>query len=203
MVEEMYEEEMKDDPKEGGAGGDAKNPNPSSSGYASEGQRRHGGASGEDGGGGERKPTRAQLLVHDAGSLASVVGVGSSRDQQSLSFGMMDHLDFDAYNDGDQVAAARGQGLGGGGGTGVTLTLGLQQQHGDVPHAGVNVAFAAPAAAHEFLFMAGGEQQQMVAGDGTHGHHGQFGAGMEGDAASHYHRSLSATGFQLLHDLAG
>uniref|UniRef100_A0A0A9F5Q5 Uncharacterized protein n=1 Tax=Arundo donax TaxID=35708 RepID=A0A0A9F5Q5_ARUDO len=197
MVEEMYAEEMKD--PQDGAGGNVKNPNPSSNSYASEGQE-HGGASGEDGGG-ERKPTRAQLLVHDAGSLASVVGVGS-RDQQNISFGMMDHLDFDAYNDDGHAAAPRGHGLGGAG-TGVSLTLGLQQQHADDPQGGVNVAFAAaPSAAHEFLFMAGGEHQ-MVAGGGVHGHHGQFGAGMEGDAASHYHRSLSATGFQLLHDLAG
>uniref|UniRef100_A0A0A9HFM2 Homeobox domain-containing protein n=1 Tax=Arundo donax TaxID=35708 RepID=A0A0A9HFM2_ARUDO len=185
MVEEMYVEEMKG-PQEG-AGGNARNPNPSR-GYASE-EQRHGGASGEDGGG-ERKPTRAQLL-HDAGSLASVVSIGS-RDQQSLNFGMINHLDFDAYND-DHAAAAGRHGFGGGG-TGVSLTLGLQQ-HDDDPHGDVNVAFAAaPSGSHEFLFMAGGEQQQMAAGGGVHGHHGQFGAGMEGN---------SATGFQFLHDLAG
>ncbi|XP_062205310.1 homeobox protein BEL1 homolog [Phragmites australis] len=196
MVEEMYAEEMKD-PQEG-ACSNAKNTYPS--GYSSDGQG-HAGASGEDGG--ERKPTRAQLL-HDAGSLASVVSIGN-RDQHNLNFGMMDHLDFDAYND-DEHAAAGGHGFGTG--TGVSLTLGLQQ-HAD-PHGagGVNIAFAsAPATAHEFLFMAGGEQQAMVAGGAVHpGDHGQFGAGMESDAvaASHYHRGLSAaTGFQLLHDLAG
>ncbi|RCV44055.1 hypothetical protein SETIT_9G343300v2 [Setaria italica] len=201
MVEEMYAEEMKDPQQEGGACSNANsNANNPSSYSASELGQGRGGASGEDGA--ERKPTRAQL-VHDAGSLASVVSIGSSsRDPQNINFGMMDgHLDFGAYN--DDHATGTGHGFGGG----VSLTLGLQQHAGDDPHGGVNVAFAAaPSAAHEFLFMAGGEhQQQMVAAGSVHGHHqGQFGAGMEGDAASHYHRGLSAaTGFQLLHDLAG
>ena len=205
---------MKDPQQEGG--GACSNANTSS--YASElGQQQlgHGGASGVDGGGGERKPTRAQL-VHDAGSLASVVSIGSSRqDQQqqisSINFGMMDHLDFDAYNDDPAAAGGPAGGFGGGGSGGVSLTLGLQQ-HADDPHGYVNIAFAAaPSAAHEFLFMAGGVEQQMVAGGAVHpshghGHHGQFSGGMQGDgvASSHYHRGLNAaTGFQLLHDLAG
>ncbi|OEL22440.1 Homeobox protein BEL1-like protein [Dichanthelium oligosanthes] len=196
MVEEMYSEEMKD-PQEAAAGAACSNANnranPSGYGASELGQGR----GGEDGG--ERKPTRAQL-VHDAGSLASVVSIGSSsRDPQNINFGMMDgHLDFGAYND-DHAAGAGHHGFGGG----VSLTLGLQQ-HADDPHGGVNVAFAsAPSAAHEFLFMVGGQEQQMVAGAGVHGHQGQFGGGMEGDA-SHYHRGLSAaTGFQLLRDLAG
>ncbi|CAN6284117.1 unnamed protein product [Urochloa humidicola] len=218
MVEEMYAEEMKaDDPQQeaGAACGNANNNNdannPSGYGGASE-LGHHQGRAAAGGGGedaGERKPTRAQL-VHDAGSLASVVSIGasSSRDphQSIINFGMMDG--FDAYNDDS------GHGFGSGTG-GVSLTLGLQQ-HADDPHGGVNVAFAAggapSAAAHEFLFMAGGEhhhQQQMVAGGGgVPGHlQGQFSAaGMEGGAvsASHYHRGLgAATGFQLLHDLAG
>ncbi|KAF8727940.1 hypothetical protein HU200_018510 [Digitaria exilis] len=210
MVEEMYNEEMKD-PQEGScsnANNNNASVNPSSYSTASElGQGRGGGGGGGEEGG-ERKPTPAQLVVHDAGSLASVVSIGSSRDPQNINFGsMMDgHLDFGAYNDDHHHGFGAATATGGG----VSLTLGLQQ-HGDDPHGGVNVAFAAGAtssAAHEFLFMAGGEQQQqqMVAGGGVH--HGQFvGAGMEGDAvtASHYHRGLSAaaTGFQLLHDLAG
>ncbi|XP_040384188.1 homeobox protein BEL1 homolog [Oryza brachyantha] len=207
MVEEMYAEEMKDEDGSGGAQSQAsnlQNPNPSS--YTSEG--RGGGGGGEERG--EQKPSRAQLL-HDAGSLASVVSIGSGgggighgagrmvdhHHHQSLNFGMMDQLDFDAYE------AAGGQGFGGGGG--VSLTLGLQQQHAD-PHDGVNVAFAAAppsssgAAAAEYLFMGGGgEHQQQQQLPQT-----QFGAVMEADAASHY-RSLSATaaGFHLLHDLAG
>ncbi|PUZ40369.1 hypothetical protein GQ55_9G418100 [Panicum hallii var. hallii] len=209
MVEEMYAEEMKG-PQEGACSNanDNDSANPSGGYGASELGQGRGRA--EDGGV-ERKPTRAQL-VHDAGSLASVVSIGSGRGAQNIDFGMMDggHLDFDAY--GDAHAAGTGQGFGGG----VSLTLGLQQHAGD-PHGGVNVAFAAApssAAAHEFLFMEGGEQQQqqqqqMVPGGGIHGHQGhQFGAGMESDdavAASHYHhRGISAaTGFQLLHDLAG
>lgn len=236
MVEEMYSEEMKDPQAEGGAAcsNNGNNSVNAASGYgASElGQHQlvgHGGAScGVDGGGSEWKPTRAQLLVHDVGSLASVVSIGSSsRDQQqqqisSINFGMMDHLDFDAYNDDDPAAAGGtaaggfGLGAGAGGSRGVSLTLGLQQ-HADDPHGGVNIAFAAgaaPSAAHEFLFMAGGaeHEQQMVAGGAVHpshghGHHGQFSAGMQagdGVASSHYHRGLgAATGFQLLHDLAG
>ena len=210
MVEEMYAEEMKG-PQEGGtcsnaaANNSSSNANPSGvyGGGASErlGQGRGGG----DDGGGERKPTRAQLQVHDAGSLASVVSIGSGRGPQNIDFGMMDgHLDFDAYSDAHAAGPGGHHGFGGG----VSLTLGLQQHAGGDPHGGVNVAFAAAqssAAAHEFLFMAGGgeqHQQQMVADQG------QFAAGMDGDgvAASHYdrHRGISAaTGFQLLHDLAG
>ncbi|CAL4915288.1 unnamed protein product [Urochloa decumbens] len=211
MVEEMYAEEMKDPQQEAGAAcGNANNNDANNTrGYgASELGHQGRGGMGDDGG--ERKPTRAQL-VHDAGSLASVVSIGSSsRDPQNINFGSMidGHLGFDAFNDGG------GHGFGGGAG-GVSLTLGLQQ-HGDDPHGGVNVAFAAgggpSAAAHEYLFMAGGgehhHQQQMAAGGSVHGHlQSQFSAaGMEGDAvsASHYHRGLgAATGFHLLHDLAG
>uniref|UniRef100_A0A0E0BD43 Homeobox domain-containing protein n=1 Tax=Oryza glumipatula TaxID=40148 RepID=A0A0E0BD43_9ORYZ len=203
MVEEMYAEEMKDEEGSGQStqASNPQNPNPSS--YTSE--VRGGGGGGEDRG--EQKPSRAQLL-HDAGSLASVVSIGHGgagrtmvdhHHHQSLNFGMMDQLDFDAYE-----AAGGGQGFGAGGG--VSLTLGLQQQHAD-PHDGVNVAFAAAAAppnssgvAAEYLFMGGGggeHQQQLPQA-------AQFGAVMEGDAASHY-RGLSATaaGFHLLHDLAG
>ncbi|CAL4931999.1 unnamed protein product [Urochloa decumbens] len=220
MVEEMYAEEMKDPQQEAAAacGNNANNNNNATnnpSGYGASELGHQGAGAGGEVDGGERKPTRAQL-VHDAGSLASVVSIGSSsrgpHHQSIINFGMMDgghHLGFDAYN-GDS-----GHGFGGGAG-GVSLTLGLQQ-HADDPHGGVNVAFAAggapsAAAAHEFLFMAGGgehhHQQQMLAGGGVHGHlQGQFSAaGMEGDAvsASHYHRGLgAATGFHLLHDLAG
>ncbi|KAK3157005.1 hypothetical protein QOZ80_2AG0114950 [Eleusine coracana subsp. coracana] len=178
MVEEMYVEEMKDDPAEegGGCSNDPNNPT-----YTSERE-----------GLGEMKPTRAQLVAHDAGSLASVVSIGSSRDQQqnSLNFGVMEHLGFGAY-DGH-----------GGGGSGVSLTLGLHQQHAD-PHGGVNVAFAGAtsSSAHEFLFMAGGEQQQMVdvARGGVYagGHH--FGASVEGDTGV----TTLKTNYHLLHDLAG
>jgi hypothetical protein len=201
MVEEMYAEEMKDEEGSGQStqASNPQNPNPSS--YTSE--VRGGGGGGEDRG--EQKPSRAQLL-HDAGSLASVVSIGHGgagrtmvdhHHHQSLNFGTMDQLDFDAYE-----AAGGGQGFGAGGG--VSLTLGLQQQHAD-PHDGVNVAFAAAAAppnssgvAAEYLFMGGGEHQQQLPQTA------QFGAVMEGDAASHY-RGLSATaaGFHLLHDLAG
>uniref|UniRef100_A0ACD5U4N9 Uncharacterized protein n=1 Tax=Avena sativa TaxID=4498 RepID=A0ACD5U4N9_AVESA len=205
MVEEMYAEEMKD--KEDGSGNgdgghsaqlqasDLGNPNPEGS-YASEGR-------GAEGGNSEQKPTRAQLHLHDAGSLASVVSIGRSTDQQGLNFGIMDHLGFDAY----EAAAA-------GFGNGVSLTLGLQHQqqqhyHG---HGGVNVAAFAAASpssstahggAAEYLFMAG--DQQM--GGGVHSSNGgQYGAGMASDtdaAASQYHRGLSATGFHLLRNLAG
>ncbi|KAK3153168.1 hypothetical protein QOZ80_2BG0168720 [Eleusine coracana subsp. coracana] len=159
MVEEMYVEEIKDDPPAEEKGGGCNNdPNT----YASDRE-----------GLGEMKPTRAQLVAHDAGSLASV------------------HLGFGAYD-----------GHGGGGSGGVSLTLGL---HAD-PHGGVNVAFAAGAttsSAHEFLFMAGGEQQQMVdvvARGGVYssgGHH--FGASVEGDAGV----TGLKTNYHLLHDLAG
>jgi len=198
MVEEMYAEEMKG-PQEGACSNANAAANDSSSANPS------GGYGGAEDGGGERKPTRAQLQVHDAGSLASVVSIGSGRGPQNIDFGMMDgHLDFDAYSDAHAAGPGGHHGFGGG----VSLTLGLQQHAGGDPHGGVNVAFAAAqssAAAHEFLFMAGGgeqHQQQMVADQG------QFAAGMDGDgvAASHYdrHRGISAaTGFQLLHDLAG
>uniref|UniRef100_A0ACD5TN51 Uncharacterized protein n=1 Tax=Avena sativa TaxID=4498 RepID=A0ACD5TN51_AVESA len=207
MVEEMYAEEMKD--KEEGSGNgdgghsaqlqasDLGNPNLEGS-YASEGGR---GAEG----GSEQKPTRAQLHLHDAGSLASVVSIGRSTDhQQGLNFGIMDHLGFDAY----EAAAA-------GFGNGVSLTLGLQHQqqqqqyHG---HAGVNVAAFAAASpssstahggAAEYLFMAG---DQQIGGAVHSSNGGQYGAGMASDtdaAASQYHRGLSATGFHLLRDLAG
>jgi hypothetical protein len=207
MVEEMYAEEMKDDPAEEGDWSNANTgngPNP--------GGEDRGGTEGgdEDGGGGERKPTWAQLLVHDAGSLASVVSIGSSRDQQqNLSFGLvMDHhLDFNAYVDHHAVADRQGFG----GGSGVSLTLGLQQQHAD-PYGGVNVAFtAAPsAAAHEFQFMAGGDHQMDDGGGVFPGGH-QFGAGLAdvdtgvaASATNYPDRGLqSATGFQLLRDLAG
>lgn len=172
----------------------AGNPNPAGS-YASEGRGAEAG--------GEQKPTRSQLHLHDAGSLASVVSIGRSTDQQGLNFGIMDHLGFDAY----EAAAA-------GFGNGVSLTLGLQHQqqqyHG---HGGVNVAAFAAASpssstahggAAEYLFMAG--DQQM--GGGVHSSNGgQYGAGgMASDtdaAASQYHRGLSTTGFHLLRDLAG
>ncbi|KAF0929972.1 hypothetical protein E2562_027101 [Oryza meyeriana var. granulata] len=199
MVEEMYAEEMKNE--EGSGQSQASNPqNPNPSSYTSE---RRGVGGGEDRG--EQKPSRAQLL-QDAGSLASVVSIGSGggghgaggrmvdHHHQSLNFGMMDQLDFDAYE------AAGGQGFGGASAGGVSLTLGLQQQHAD-SHDGVNVAFAAAppssGAAAEYLFMGGGEHQQQLPQT-------QFSAVMEGDAASHY-RGLSATaaGFHLLHDLAG
>ncbi|KAM0861309.1 hypothetical protein ACQ4PT_045981 [Festuca glaucescens] len=191
MVEEMYAEEMKDKEEGSGDGGQ------SSAQQASDlGNPNH-----PEGSGSEQKPTRAQLHLHDAGSLASVVSIGRGADQhqQGLNFGIMDHLGFDAY----ETAAA-------GFGNGVSLTLGLQhQQH----HGGVNVAaFAAaspsPSTAHggaaEYLFMAGDQQL----GGGVHSSNGgQYGAGMPSDAdaaaSQQYHRGLSATGFHLLRDLAG
>uniref|UniRef100_A0A0D9XLV9 Homeobox domain-containing protein n=1 Tax=Leersia perrieri TaxID=77586 RepID=A0A0D9XLV9_9ORYZ len=180
MVEEMYAEEMKDE--DGGGSGpqsqasNPQNPNPSS--YTSEDR-------------GEQKPSRTQLL-HDAGSLASVVSIGGGHHHhQSINFGMMDQLDFDAY---EAAAAAGGQGFGGGGAGGVSLTLGLQQQHADA-HDGVNVAAfaaAAPASAGaggaaEYLFMAGG--------GGEHQHQ-QLPPGAA-------HAQFAGAGFHLLHDLAG
>jgi hypothetical protein len=202
MVEEMYTEEMKDKEEGSGDGGgqsgqqasDIGNPNPSAS-YASEGR------------GGEQKPTRAQLHLHDAGSLTSVVSIGRSTDQQQgLNFGMMDHLGFDAY----EAAAA-------GFGNGVSLTLGLQHQHQQQQqyHGGVNVAAFAAASpssstahggAAEYLFMAGDQQLGGGVHSSSNGNGGQYGAGMPSDAdaaASQYHRGLSATGFHLLRDLAG
>lgn len=213
MVEEMYSEEMKD-PKEGACSNANSSVN-TGAGYASEELGQPLGHGGACGGVDEQKPTRAQL-VHDAGSLASVVSIGSSRDQQqisSINFRMMDHLDFDAYSGDPAAAGGPAAGFGGAGASGgVSLTLGLQQHADGDPHGGVNIAFAAaPSAAHEFLFMAGGGEHQMVAAGAVHpsSHgHGQFAASMQGDgagvASSHYHRGLSAaTGFQLLHDLAG
>ncbi|XP_047093685.1 BEL1-like homeodomain protein 4 [Lolium rigidum] len=195
MVEEMYAEEMKDKEEGSGDGGQ------SSAQQASDlGNPNH-----LEGSGSEQKPTRAQLHLHDAGSLASVVSVGRGADQhqQGLNFGIMDHLGFDPY----EAAAA-------GFGNGVSLTLGLQHQqqqyHG---HGGVNVAaFAASSpssstahgGAAEYLFMAGDQQL----GGGVHSSNGgQYGAGMPSDAdaaaSQQYHRGLSATGFHLLRDLAG
>ncbi|KAM3409143.1 hypothetical protein ACQJBY_001867 [Aegilops geniculata] len=194
MVEEMYAEEMKD--KEEGSGGDGggqsaqqagdlANPNPAAGSYASEGR-------------GEQKPTRAQLhQLHDAGSLASVVSIGQSTDPQGLNFGMMDQLDFDAY----EAATA-------GFGNGVSLTLGLQhqqQQHQHQHHGGVNVAaFAAASPSSSSAAHGGAAEFLFMAGEGVHpSANGQFGAGMGSgaDVASQYHRGLG--GFHLLRDLAG
>ncbi|KAI5017618.1 hypothetical protein ZWY2020_042506 [Hordeum vulgare] len=199
MVEEMYAEEMKD--KEEGSGGDGggqpalqagdlANPSPAAAGsYASEGR-------------GEQKPTRAQLhQLHDAGSLASVVSIGQSADPQGLNFGMMDQLDFDAY----EAATA-------GFGNGVSLTLGLQhqqQQQQQQHHGGVNVAaFAAasPSSSSAAHGGAGAAEFVFMAGEGVHpSANGQFGAGMgsAADVASQYHRGLGVGGFHLLRDLAG
>ncbi|CAL4928756.1 unnamed protein product [Urochloa decumbens] len=222
MVEEMYVEEMKDgqDDGSGGSGGQQSiNPNPSSS-HASE--AAHGGgvaaggqeAAAPDGAaenGVDRKPTRAQLM-HDAGSLASVVNIGGGVSRLE-NFGLLDHLDFDAYGGGGgdhhQQAGAFG---------GVSLTLGLQQH--DSPHdgGGVNIAFGAPpppsAHHHGYLFAAAAAGGQQMDGGGVHhqaqhGHHVQFGAaaagGVDGDAphaGQDHYRSLGA-GFHLLRDLAG
>ncbi|KAL6660006.1 hypothetical protein ACP70R_002128 [Stipagrostis hirtigluma subsp. patula] len=208
----VYVEEMKDGQDGGGSGGQqSMNPNPSGGSHASE---THGHAVSEADGdnGGDQKPTRTQLL-HDAGSLASVVniagvaraGAGGARLE---NFGIMDHLDFDAYDGGQQGGFGVG---GGGGGGGVSLTLGLQQ-HGS-HDGGVNIAFGAPQPAHHggaagYLFAAG---EQMDGGGGGvhqgHGHHVQFGAAMDGGEAAHaqeHYRALGgATGFHLLRDLAG
>ncbi|XP_048531706.1 BEL1-like homeodomain protein 4 [Triticum urartu] len=193
MVEEMYAEEMKD--KEEGSGGDGggqsaqqagdlANHNPADGSYASEGR-------------GEQKPTRAQLhQLHDAGSLASVVSIGQSTDPQGLNFGMMDQLDFDAY----EAATA-------GFGNGVSLTLGLQhqQQQHHHHHGGVNVAaFAAASPSSSSAAHGGAAEFLFMAGEGVHpSANGQFGAGMGSgaDVASQYHRGLG--GFHLLRDLAG
>ncbi|OEL16745.1 Homeobox protein BEL1-like protein [Dichanthelium oligosanthes] len=204
MVEEMYVEEMKDGQDDGGSGGQQSiNPNPSSS-HASE---AHGGVGHEAADGGEngvdRKPTRAQLM-HDAGSLASVVNIGGV--SRLENFGIMDHLDFDAYGgDGDQQQH--------GGFGGVSLTLGLQQH--DSHDGGVNIAFGAPPPAHHhgsaagYLFATTAGHQQMDGGvNPGHGHHVvQFGAavGIDGEAThagQEHYRSLGA-GFHLLRDLAG
>ncbi|CAN6308229.1 unnamed protein product [Urochloa humidicola] len=224
MVEEMYVEEMKDGQDDGSGGGGGSggqqslNPNPSSS-HASE---AHGGAGvgghEEVAGGAEngvdRKPTRAQLM-HDAGSLASVVNIGGGVSRLE-NFGLLDHLDFDAY--GGSGDHQRGGGFGGG----VSLTLGLQQH--DSPHdGGVNIAFDAPSSAHhqhhggavEYLFATAEAGGQHMDGGGVHqaaqhGPHVQFGAaaggGVDGDAPRNagqdHYRSLGA-GFHLLRDLAG
>ncbi|TVU48556.1 hypothetical protein EJB05_08197 [Eragrostis curvula] len=216
MVEEMYTEEMKGEQDGGGQQQQSLNPNPSCSQASEAHDSGHGGVGGEsDGaanGGVDRKPTREQLL-HDAGSLAAVVNVGSMQARAGNggarleNFGIMDDpLDFDAYDGGGHHQA----GFGAGGG--VSLTLGLQQ-HGDSHvDSGVNIAFGAPsadrygaAAAGSYMFAAG--HQQMEGGGGVHhGHHVQFGAAMDGDAASHgqeHYRSLQSAGFHLLRDLAG
>uniref|UniRef100_A0A0E0GG33 POX domain-containing protein n=1 Tax=Oryza nivara TaxID=4536 RepID=A0A0E0GG33_ORYNI len=206
MVEEMYVEEMKGQDGGDGSGGQGSlNPKPTCS-HASEargGQQLVVG----DGDDGEHKPTRAQLR-HDAGSLASVVNVdvaagagGVARLHQAENFGIMDHLDFDAYDDSHHQQQHGGFG-------GVSLTLGLQQ-HGSHGGGGVNIAFGAPGSAHGGAgFLYPGEQMAPDAMHPGHGHHvvgGQFGVAMDGDAASHAqerYRSLSA-GFHLLRDLAG
>uniref|UniRef100_A0A0A9GPR1 Homeobox domain-containing protein n=1 Tax=Arundo donax TaxID=35708 RepID=A0A0A9GPR1_ARUDO len=209
MVEEMYVEEMKGDHDGGSSGGQQHsiNPNPSCS-HASE----------AHGGGGhvvdeadvgdncaDRKPTRAQLL-HDAGSLASIVNIGgvpragAGGGGRHENFGIMDHLDFDAYDGGQQ-------GSWGGGGGGVSLTLGLQQH--DSHDSGVNIAFGAPPSSHHggaagYLYTAGGQMDGGV--HPGHGHHVQFGAAIDGETAhvqgQENYRNLSA-GFHLLRDLAG
>ncbi|KAF8780437.1 hypothetical protein HU200_001558 [Digitaria exilis] len=207
MVEEMYVEEMKEDGAQADDGGQHQgvNPNPSSS-HASE---AHGEAAPDDNNGGvDRKPTRAQLM-HDAGSLASVVNIGVSRSRLE-NLGIMDHLDFDAYGGGGHQQA--------GGFGGVSLTLGLQQ-HDSHDGSGVNIAFGAPpppAHHHQhhhgagYLFATGpGHHQQMDGGvHPGHQHVHQFGAAgdIDGDAPPHagqeHYRSLGA-GFHLLRDLAG
>ncbi|RCV46795.1 hypothetical protein SETIT_9G560100v2 [Setaria italica] len=217
MVEEMYVEEMKDGQLDdgGGSGGQhSVNPNPSSS-HASE--AHGGGAAGgrevADGGenGVDRKPTRAQLM-HETGSLASVVNIGGAGGGVSrlANFGIMDHLDFDAYGGGDQHNHQQAGGFGG-----VSLTLGLQQ-HDFHDGGGVNIAFGAPpSSAHHhggggagYLFAAVGGQQMDGGVHQGHGHHVQFGAagGIDGEAPPHagqdHYRSLGA-GFHLLRDLAG
>lgn len=204
MVEEMYVEEMKAEGQDGGGQQQvgvavANNPNPSSAGHASEAAEDDG--RGDSGGGAvvDRKPTRAQLL-HDAGSLASVVNIGGG---SRAGFGIMDHLDFDAY--GGHHAGA------------VSLTLGLQQHdsHADTGAGGVNIAFGAPPPAHHhgYLFApttaAAGHQMGAGVHPGIH-HHVQFsgaGAGIDGGEAAHgqeHYRGLQGGGgFHLLRDLAG
>ncbi|CAN6314233.1 unnamed protein product [Urochloa humidicola] len=180
MVEEMYVEEMKDG-QEDGSGGQQQsiNPNPSIS-HASE-AAAHGGGAGvgghgeaaPDGGaenGVDRKPTRAQLM-HDAGSLASVVNVGAGVSRLENFGGLMDHLDFDAYGGGGDHHQQAGGGFGG-----VSLTLGLQQH--DSPHdGGVNIAFGAPppsahhhhgAAAGGYMFATAAGGGQQMEGGGVH-----------------------------------
>ncbi|KAL5219547.1 hypothetical protein ABZP36_020231 [Zizania latifolia] len=208
MVEEMYVEEMKDQDggsDSGGGGQGSLNPKPTCSRAPESRGGQHLIADGGDGDGGDQKPTRAQLH-HDVGSLASVVNVdvragggGGVRLHQE-NFGIMDHLDFDAYDD------SQHQHGGFGGGGGVSLTLGLQQH--DSHDGSVNIAFGAPSThvgAGSFLFPGGEQMVEAVhPGQGHHVGH-QFVAAMDGDAASHAqerYRSLSA-GFHLLRDLAG
>ncbi|RLN41315.1 hypothetical protein C2845_PM01G00620 [Panicum miliaceum] len=201
MVEEMYAEEMKDGQQQDDGGGAiasgwgqiSSNPNPSCS-EAADGK-----------GVVDRKPTRAQLM-HDAGSLASVVnigGAGAGGVSRLENLGIMDHLDFDSYGGGDQQQA-------GGAFGGVSLTLGLQQ-HDSHDGGGVNIAFGAPPppahhhhhGGYPFATAAGG-QRVMDSASGVHpGPHSQFGAagGIDSEAQEHY-RSLGA-GFHLLRDLAG
>ena len=215
MVEEMYVEEMKAEGQlEDGGGGDqqqgqgvSNNPNPSNA--AAE--------AADDGCGDngavvvDRKPTRAQLL-HDAGSLASVVNIGSGSRAGAAArplenFGIMDHLDFDAYGGGG------GHHAGGGFGGGVSLTLGLQQH--DSHDGGVNIAFGAPPTpAHHhggaagYLFAPTTTAGHQMGG-GLHPgqqHHVQFGgASIDGEAAhgQEHYRGLQGAGFHLLRDLAG
>ncbi|KXG40302.1 homeobox protein BEL1 homolog [Sorghum bicolor] len=213
MVEEMYVEEMKAEGQlEDGGGGDqqqgqgvSNNPNPSNA--AAE--------AADDGCGDngavvvDRKPTRAQLL-HDAGSLASVVNIGSGSRAGAAArplenFGIVDHLDFDAYGGGHHA--------GGGFGGGVSLTLGLQQH--DSHDGGVNIAFGAPPTpAHHhggaagYLFAPTTTAGHQMGG-GLHPgqqHHVQFGgASIDGEAAhgQEHYRGLQGAGFHLLRDLAG
>uniref|UniRef100_A0A0A9I174 Uncharacterized protein n=1 Tax=Arundo donax TaxID=35708 RepID=A0A0A9I174_ARUDO len=184
------------------------NPNPSCS-HASE---AHGGGGGHvvdevDGGdnGADRKPTRAQLL-HDPGSLSSIVNIGgvaqagAAGDTRLENFGIMDHIDFDAYD------VHQGGAFGGAGAAGVSLTLGLQQHSSH--DGGVNIAFGAPQPAHHggaagYLYTAGGQMEGGA--HPRHGHHVNFGAASIDGETPHgqeHYRNLSA-GFHLLRDLAG
>ncbi|PWZ52347.1 Homeobox protein BEL1 [Zea mays] len=204
MVEEMYVEEMKAEGQQDGGGqqqaGVANNPNPSSAAHAHASEAAEDDGRGDSGGAAavvDRKPTRAQLL-HDAGSLASVVNIGGG---SRAGFGIMDHLDFDAY--GGHHAGA------------VSLTLGLQQHDSHADTGGVNIAFGAPPPAHHhgYLFApttaAAGHQMGAGVHPGIH-HHVQFsgaGAGIDGGEAAHgqeHYRGLQGGGgFHLLRDLAG
>ncbi|XP_062216959.1 homeobox protein BEL1 homolog [Phragmites australis] len=201
MIEEMYVEEMKGD-QDGSSsrGQQSLNPNQSCS-HASEAHGACGGHAVDEADGGyngdDRKPTRAQLL-HDAGSLASIVNIGGV--PRLENFGIMDHLDFDAY-DGGQQGSSWGRA-----GGGVSLTLGLQQH--DSHDSGVNIAFGAPPSAHHggaagYLFTAGGQMEGGMHPE--HGHHVQFGVAIDGETTPHgqeQYRNLGA-GFHLLRDLAG
>ncbi|WVZ55236.1 hypothetical protein U9M48_005923 [Paspalum notatum var. saurae] len=219
MVEEMYVEEMKDGSiqHQDGGGGDhhqqrsVADPNNPSSSHASGAHEEAGDRDGRGDNGVDRKPTRAQLL-HDAGSLASVVNIGGGGGPSRVAgvprlgdnFGIMDHLDFDSPYDHQQQ----------GGFGGVSLTLGLQQHDshdgGGGGGGGVNIAFGAPPpppAAHHgagYLFAAAGGQHHQM--DGHH-HHVQFGAGSIDGEGPHggqeHYRSQLGAGFHLLRDLAG